>query len=361
MIIKLHPSLIDDLESNRFTEDEIEALADIASLRKKGRGFVLADKGLLIQLANYKSFAQYTRNSFIQIYRDQTKWFNLVGNFNFIINITSNNCNQDKLEVLDPDGIYIPLSEFKNRAPVIIAENIVDIKFFISLTKAYIKTKGINGISLSYHSVLGGGNTTHQVISDHQSDNNWPAICILDSDRTYPASSLGDTARKVFESVNRGKLTRIITTSSREVENIIPFSILRCIFTSNRIQLDKVNKYEQFRDRKLGCDLPIKYIDFKKGLKLCLEKKEGKDEHNTFWSNTFTSLGIENHCSCKSSKQCTCFIVDGFGSDLLRTVVEYLEKNPFCFSKVEDIYEDELSFICENLIPFILAPHALAS
>jgi hypothetical protein len=105
MIIKLHPSLIDDLESNRFTEDEIEALADIASLRKKGRGFVLADKGLLIQLANYKSFAQYTRNSFIQIYRDQTKWFNLVGNFNFIINITSNNCNQDKLEVLDPDGI----------------------------------------------------------------------------------------------------------------------------------------------------------------------------------------------------------------------------------------------------------------
>ncbi|WP_350998099.1 hypothetical protein [Shewanella sp. TB7-MNA-CIBAN-0143] len=361
MIIKLHQSLIDDLENNEFTEDEIEALADIASLRKNGRGFVLADKKLLIKLAQHNAFAQYTRNSFTQIYRDQTKWFNLVNNFNFIINITSNKLNHHNSLTLDTDNIYIPLSEFKNRESVIIAENSIDIRFFTSLTKAYIKTKGIKGISLSYRSVLGGGDTTHQVINDHQSDQDGPAICILDSDKTYPGGNFGSTAAKVFELVKSEKLTKIITTESREVENIIPFSILKSIFSNNKMQLEKINKYEKFRDITLGSNLPIKYIDFKKGLKLCLANKKGDDEHNIFWRNTFSSLGIANICACISPKKCTCLIVDGFGSDLLRTVVEYLESNPFCFSKVEDIYEDELSFICENLIPFILAPHALAS
>lgn len=157
------------------------------------------------------------------------------------------------------------------------------------------------------------------------------------------------------------ELTKIIITDSREAENIIPFKILKNIFNSNNTQLKKINEYEKYRDIKLDKDLPVKYIDFKKGVKLSLANQRDGYNGNIYWDEIFNHLGITERCNCPSIKTCTCTIVDGFGSDILRSTVENLEKNPFCFSEVEDIYQDELAYICENLIPFILAPHALAS
>ena len=349
------------LDSMSLTEGEVEALADIASLRKKGRGFVLSNKDLLMKLSSYSGFAEYTKNSFRQIYRDQTKWFNIINKFNFIIVITSDDYYNNQLIPCIEGEVYIPLSEFENKESVIIAENSYDIKFFALLASAYMKSKGVKGISLSYRTVLGGGSTTYQVINDHQLDRDGPAICILDSDKKFPTDELGSTAKKVFDEVICDKLTKVIITSSREIENVIPFCILNRVFSNNKGQLDKIIEYDKFRNESLSVNQPIKYIDFKKGVKLSLANKVGCVEHKNFWSNIFTSLGITESCSCINLKQCTCYVVDGFGSDLLRAVVEDLESNPFCFSEVEDIYKEELSSICENIIPFILAPQSLAS
>lgn len=143
MIIKLHNSLLDYLNQDTLTDNEIEVFADIASFRKKGRGFVLANKELLQKLIEYKNFAQYTKSSYIQIYRDQTKWFNLIKNFNFIITITiiSDSYQVSEYESINPSEIFVKLSSFNNREPVIIAENTTDIKFFTSITKSYIALK----------------------------------------------------------------------------------------------------------------------------------------------------------------------------------------------------------------------------
>ncbi|WP_230854116.1 hypothetical protein, partial [Vibrio campbellii] len=108
---------------------------------------------------------------------------------------------------------------------------------------------------------------------------------------------------------------------------------------------------------------PIKYVDFKKGIKKHLVKTPCQ-ETNRFWHSSFTESGLIKDCNnqqpCTKLKSCTCVLVDGWGTDLLKSTVEYLKNNRFEYSDIDSYMRDEWDFICQQISPYIIAPSKAA-
>ena len=220
---------------------------------------------------------------------------------------------------------------------------------------------GLKHINFNFNRVLGGGNTTAQVVSENSKKSDVPILVILDSDRKHPSDEIGLTAKKVL-GLEVTKNVNVVLTSSREIENIIPFILLEDLFSNNKGQLVKLNKYKKICDLQIDGANPIKYIDFKKGIKLSHATKDRCDNTNKFWSEVLSGLGYQDiNCGCKTLKECTCFVLDGFGSDLLKSAVNFFESKIVDYEKIEEGYTEEISYICKQMTSYVLAPQRLAS
>lgn len=356
MIIKLDKSLNPYLDNELLSDNEIEALAEIALSRKRGESFVIADKKLIIKLINYPGFASYTKANFTQVYKDQSRWFNYLNEFtNKLIIVKS------LIEKSDDENIVTELKSFERNKAIVVAENIYDINFFEILTKSFLSSSGLKHINFNFNRVLGGGNTTAQVVAENSKKTGVPILVILDSDKKYPGGDIGGTAKKVLE-LGVTKNVNVVLTASREIENIIPFILLEDLFEKNKGQTDKLQKYKKICDLKVDGANPVKYLDFKKGIKLSHATKENCDNTNKFWSEVLMALGYKNlNCDCETIKKCTCFVLDGFGSDLLKSAVNYFEGKIVDYDKIENEYTEEISYICKQMSSYVLAPQRLVS
>lgn len=367
MIISLADDILEKLEVNSITSDEITSLTSLAISRKRGLNFVIGSRRLIEYLVNYERLGDEIRSIFRLIYNDQTKWNRLLINMNFCVTLTSSVSESYSSNLNDKISLNVPLCRFLDYSidskPAIITENINDAKFYELIIKSYTKYKNINGVNLVYKRLNGGGDTTYEVLLDQFNSHDGVSLCVLDSDIVMPGASVGDTAKKVIDTMPSSEYSRRFIIKSREIENIIPFSILDELFANNQSTLSKIENYRKLRILVKDGESPIKYVDIKKGLKLALSLCHGCNLSKAYWTSVLTDTNLIRVCSvneesCSTIKSCKCKILDGFGSDLLKHCVKHIQDNGFDYSNIDSDTYDEWELICENVLPYMISPFA---
>lgn len=363
MIIEICDSLALDLQN--LTDEEHGALIGLALSRSRGYNFILSSKSLLHALISLNDIGALAISTYRKVYSDQVQWRNLLSSFNFRVRVVSSGQqisihSEGSVEILQIPLKDILFYKLDDRASLI-AENLTDIEFYVRISKSYLDYRKVV-IGLCYNEVNGGGHTTKDVVSSHFKNNNGVSLCILDSDFKTPWCEYGDTAKGVIDIIPNFPFARYITTKSREAENIIPTIILDYFASENKLIRQSVSKIKQLiddHDRN-----PVKFIDFKKGMRLKIIKTSCQDT-NKFWSDSFIKAGLLKACNqsndCQTIKTCKCSLIDGLGTDLLKCAVKYLEKEKFDFNDIDEYLKSEWIFLCESIIPYIVSPPRKAS
>jgi hypothetical protein len=195
----------------------------------------------------------------------------------------------------------------------------------------------------------GGGNTISSEYINIQKLKKRFCLCIVDSDKIAPDGKLGSTALRLRKSDPTCIKTQTFILDCREIENLIPNSILSKLCSGDPQRLEALKILES-SSVEVRC-----FLDIKEGTRL----KEIIDETNPkikeFWQSKFDlipnlSEGIDNWCqthwqcsnnsknSSKNSKEkCGCQISLGFGQSTLSNTVEYLkDKSPHQIERIVD-------------------------
>lgn len=365
MIIELDRTITEQPE--KLTSEDLTALTSLATSRIRGFNFLLGNKTDLIALSKFEPLGVPAMEAFKKIFHDQTKWANALKEFGFRVRLVKE--NTDIYETQE-DGISIVVISLRDclkfkidDKPSLIAENLTDISFYTRIVEAYLKSRKFVSVNLSYNAVNGGGSTTKEVVENHYETNSGISLCVLDSDLEIPWGDYGDTAQGVISLIPEQPYAKYIVTHSREAENIIPSKILDFFAVSSKSNRLKKQKFMDLSNITIGDDKPIKYVDFKKGIKKHLIKTPCQ-RTNQFWYSSFAESGLLKDCNnqqpCTKAKSCTCILADGWGTDLLKSTVEYLKNNKFDYADIDSYMRDEWDFICKQISPYIIAPSKAA-
>jgi hypothetical protein len=361
MIVELHDSLESIFQDDKMTDDVMCQLCALLRLRRKGQVFIIAKRQTLLMLKTI-DLGAHDRRIVNILMDDQTQWKNLLQGIGFRIVLTSHSSLENITLTNQTSFSYMNLNEFICDQVTLITENINDADYLIEMTRSYLEYQlNIRGIQLNANKKPGGGSTTSQVIREHQKNHGGLAYCVLDSDKQHPHADYGDTAKKVIDDVCLDAKTHIKYTDSREIENLIPFDLLKQVLSSD-CNLLKVKNFCDLANLSIHGENPVKYIDLKKGLKKFNVSNLVTEEHSSFWQMVFDAIGnIELDCSCTRIKSCTCVVIDGFGTNLLTQVVTYLKENSYDITKMEHHAIDEIIGQCRSILPFLLSPLRIAS
>lgn len=361
MIIELDRSITSDLSS--LNDSELLALTAIATSRARGFNFVVANKHDLLAMSQFVDLGKPTRATFRKIYNDQTQWANALNTFGFKVRLVKQNTVIHQVIESDVKVIIIALCDslaYKvDDNPSIIAENLVDIDFYTAIVKSYLASIKLGNINISYTAVNGGGATTKDVVEKHYEKCCGISLCLLDSDIENPWVGYGNTAQSVIDIIPEQPYARYVVTQSREAENIIPLKILDHFGLSGNSFGSRVAKFKRLSEVEIDGRMPIKYVDFKKGIKKYLLKCTCPTTEQ-FWRESFVESGIFKPCNndepCISIKKCGCLLADGLGTDLLKSTVTYLNTNGFDYNDIDDYMKSEWDHICKEVSPYIIAP-----
>ncbi|EOA6545459.1 TPA: hypothetical protein ACGU7E_004578 [Vibrio vulnificus] len=369
MIIEFDDSIAECV--NTLSEDERNAVREIASSRRKGINFIIGSKSTIESFIDIHWLDDDTRSLFRKVYNDQTRWFNFLSQVSFRVRLTKATTAVSYLIEGKTQVLVAPLASVLTyglqNQPIIIAEDYTDIDFYEHMTRSYLKSKRVASVNCSYFPMPGGGKNTYRAILSTVNKNLGISFCILDGDYDFPGDSMGDTAQNVVDISTQlppFPYSKFKVLSVREAENIIPISILNSMLQSkaNKITVEKLTS---LRDCLVDGVQPIKYVDFKKGLKKHLANSSC-DSTKKYWSKAIELSGLDKQCNssqneCSSLKKCGCQLVDGLGSDLLKSAVDHISEQPFNYKELDSYIKEEWDDICEALVPYLFSPTAIAS
>ncbi|MEZ8274977.1 hypothetical protein AB4289_10030 [Vibrio cyclitrophicus] len=366
MIIELDRSITSNLTD--LSDSELLTLTAIATSRARGFNFVIANKRDLLAMSEFIDLGKPARAIFRKIYNDQTQWANALSTFGFKVRIVKQNTVIKEVMEDGVKTITISLQQsldYKvDDKPSIIAENLTDIKFYTAIVKSYLASIRFGNMNISYHPVNGGGGTTKDVVETHYNECSGISLCLLDSDIESPWLSYGNTAQNVIDIIPEQPYARYVVTHSREAENIIPLKILDHFGSNNSSLRSRIDKFKKLSEVVVQGNMPIKYVDFKKGIKNHLLKCDCPTTKQ-FWYDSFVESGIIKTCNnttpCTSMKKCTCFLADGLGTDLLKSTVAYLTDNNFDYQDIDAYMKTEWDHICKEVSSYIIAPNKAVS
>lgn|GEM_PF-6988277 len=356
MIIEIHNSV----SSKALNEEDLERFSSLFRLRRKGKAFVIADIRLLQELIK-QDFGSFDKSNIRKIINDQVLWRNKLLSLNARFILTSYE-KEDNLRLQCKTGIpHFCFKEFEYTPPSIIAENLLDISFYKAVVSAYCdNVLKLKGIRLSVNEKHGGGATICDVIKSHIANSEGLALCLLDSDKSHPDDSLGQTAQKVLDQVELDDYTKIINLNVREVENIIPIDVIERV-RHQKCQKAKIKQYKSLLEYDFPVANPMMYVDLKKGLKICLQREDFCEETGKYWRTILNTVGNTKECNCVNAKGCTCIFIDGFGSSLLRDVVTNPDGIKIEFNNLSGFYKKELTDLAEALVAYLLSPLPLVA
>lgn len=197
----------------------------------------------------------------------------------------------------------------------LLAENLIDIDFFNFCVAYHKKKNPALNFNTCYFPLMGGGMTTDKVYEKEISLKQHFCLAILDSDKKYDGCNVGSTASNFCmstKSYDPFNCTFYIMKKVREVENLIPFSILsKCgikeikrVFDANSVLKDTKN-------------VDFSLFDMKKGLE---GYKMDVDEYN-YWSTNLAIYPVLKSKLTKSKVKKSPKIISGFGRDILKKLM----------------------------------------
>jgi len=382
MLILIDSSVVDDGDENTWDDETVVALEYLATARREGKHSVIANRETLNKIRQCSRLSQKTRDVYTKLYNDSTQKFrsypSVVKRY---IEIVKPCLKPQVVDNLGKKIIKVPPGFFNDsklvQETILLCENSDDAILYETIAKVYLIWKKFNA-QIVCDRRGGGGNTISSEYINIKQAKKCFCLCIVDSDKIAPDGKLGSTASGLFQSdkiAPDGKLastasglpqsdstdcikTQTFILDCREIENLIPNSILSELLSGNSQRLEALKILENPSVVEVRC-----FLDIKEGTRL----KEIIDETNPkikeFWQ---LKLGLipnisqriddwcQTHWQCsknskkssknskKSSKnskeKCECQISLGFGDHTLSDTVKYLKRinNPHEIARIVD-------------------------
>lgn len=240
MLIHLSAALATVLDHEiQHTESVVQALQNLAQSRYQGDHVITADNGVLTPIISSPVLNQNTRGVFSKINSEQAQIGSLRNKLSIYIEVAY---VKGDINVVNIDGInviQIPLVRFERNDIIqptfFITENLLDCKFYMSLTSWFSKRYSGGRLPSNLNAVYcpGGGDTTEKLLSHHSSNQRYLTLCITDSDQKFPGASLGETTKKCRR-LNLNDLSYHTTLPTRSVENLIGHSQILTILNTDK-------------------------------------------------------------------------------------------------------------------------------
>jgi len=220
---------------------------------------------------------------------------------------------------------------------VILAENKVDAELFQYAALHHQISKQIKGVS-SRSYAQGGGGSQIDVELKGLLDKGTPVVAITDGDFLFPGMDQSIISIRCTNLIEQqASLGWHYTLPVREVENIIPISILSDVADASASQkaLDFTQQAAAV-STKIGSQ-PCEFSCFKKGATLSKIFKSENHGERSYWlqvadaikqhrSHDFQRCLDQNSCP---AADCKCHLSHGFGENILKQVKHWLaERSP---------------------------------
>lgn len=348
MLILINSSVVDNGDENTWDDETVLALENLASARREGKHAVMAKRETLKKISQCCRLSQFARNTYNKLFNQATQFKSYLSAVTRYIELV-NSCHEPELVYDSGKQIIKVAPRFFNdseliQKTVLLCENINDAALYETIAKVYLVWNNIN-VKIVCDSRGGGGNTISLEYINIQKSKKRFCLCIVDSDKIAPDGNLGSTASLIQAQSDTTCInTQTFILDCREIENLIPNSILSELCSGNQERLNALSFFENISS---GAAEIRHFVDIKKGTRMKEIINASNPKIKSFWEAKVSlipniSSCIDDWCQVnwqcsKRSGECECKISLGFGENTLTNTVEYLkQKNPHEIAKIVD-------------------------
>ena len=241
---------------------------------------------------------------------------------------------------------------------ILLGENNTDSIVYKMFGQYFLDKNRINSLYINCSNQAGGGSTTHQSYQEIYEANDRFCLCILDSDKKTPDSSIGNTAKKVVIFHEKGGNTNLrcswlISEKVLEIENLLPSQFYLDEFVDD---VNKSNIYKSLKDLEgIACN----FFDFKNGVK-CI-RLHNDLAYAEFW-NGLLKINCDDNCEYEFEDKDCCSIkaIKGYGAKVLDQFVIYASKNNLVnvFDNEDDFFSEEWTKMGSQIASFCCGDNA---
>jgi hypothetical protein len=348
MLILINSSVVDNGDENSWDDETVLALENLASARREGKHLVMAKREIFKKIAQCRRLSQFARNTYNKLFNQSTQLESYLSAVTRYIELV-NSCYEPEVVSNSGKQIIKVAPRFFNdselvQKTILLCENIHDAIFYETIAKIYLVWNNIN-VKIVCEGRGGGGNTISLEYINIQELKKRFCLCIVDSDKIAPDGNLGSTASLIQAQSDSNCInTQTFILDCREIENLIPNSILSELCSGNQERLKALKIFEDISSSAFEIR---SFLDIKKGTRMKEVINASNPKIKSFWEVKISlipniSSCIDDWCQANwqcsnNSGECKCKISLGFGENTLSNTVEYIkQKNPHEIAKIVD-------------------------
>lgn len=204
----------------------------------------------------------------------------------------------------------------------VIGEHLTDTKIFKASARNYATNNSLDSKMQRFKSEMSGGSGNAPTVMENRiADGAGPVLCVLDSDKLSMDSDPSDSVKKCHAVVEKmGGVSHFVSLDERELENLIPHSLLKAgvmslpVSSDRDIILQRLDELETLRQSKPEI---YSFVDVKEGT--C---RKWAAKHNV--APFFAPAPVVAPCSCH--KECDGLIAQPIFKEVLNRASDFTEK-----------------------------------
>lgn len=336
MLIEISDSTTDALIDEQ--PEVIRAIENLARARRQGHHVILASRDAAQLLGSFPGLSDEAQAVYQRVASRLSQKKSLYDTVALLVRLSAGLTEPRAIETGDKRVVEVPPSHFVHLEsplpPYLLSENINDAKTYHLAGEVFSVHSDMGNVPLRFSHRGGGGGTLYQEYDYIQSNCRRMCLCLADSDRQFPGDSLGSTGSDLLETESdQCPITEVHIISCREVENLIPVSLL--IRLNN--ETDRGVPYPAGVISLIDSDNHdiVLHLDFRNGTKLgtLLSYPQGSDGE-AYWNDRLDSFYGVHECDseciqdgqCNSPSSCACTITSGFGRSVLNHFLDLGER-----------------------------------
>lgn len=327
----------------------------ILCAHSEGKHIVISDKKFLKKLADKESLGTRNRNAAQNISQKIRELFPLKEKVGYYCKVDMSSIST-KIIKNDPDDSFFVVGccfftdSSKTQLTKLLCEDINDYKIYEKIAQNFKFSQKLPGININFEVINGGGanirNNFEQIKLTERL-----CLCLLDTDKKHPKSSIGSTAGK-FNPSCTSSLCQYYIIESHEVESLIPMGIIEEAILQKKLDSSYLYAHEQLNALVSYSPNIKQHFDHKMGITINEAKKLDEKYQDNFWKEPLTNAPNfkrrgkclqKMSCDCKNS----CFAVPGFSTRLLDVSAEVLLK--ISQSKLDELIPELLKREWDNI------------
>lgn len=309
------------------------AIINVLCAYREGKHLVLSDAAFLQKITDHSALGNLTCNTARNLKSKIIEYNQLKSKLTYFCKVDlSSNSYEAEQENIKDNFFVVGYPYFNDSANIqitkLLCEDVNDAKLYDLISNYYRLSNGLSGVDVKFEIMNGGGANTKknfELIKYNQK----LCLCLLDSDKSHPKSSLGSTASKFTQKIDSAICKHYIL-EPHEVESLIPLDIIREGLADKTIKNDYVFAYEQTMAVTIYEPRAKLYFDHKNGLTINNAMYMDDKYNDEFWQDILkNSKNLKRKgCLKKMHCECTppCIAIPGFGSGLLDSGTSIIKK-----------------------------------